>query len=896
MSARAGRVLWRLAWREVLAERRRHLLIVGLLTVVVAAAVAVGVGARTAEPTDELRERADFGAADVTVVLWTDSGGVPYEELPRELQDEVDARFGGPVERPTSREVEAVLAEVVPGATVARFDEGWMRVGGGGVEVLVGDPSHPLLAGRLVGDVDTPLRSGEVLASTRLLANLGAEVGDTVALGRLGTVSIVGQVAHPIRGSSPLLVHPDTPEAATLVFREVWYLDVPEVRAGDLSVVHELERQIASAHPSDELLGPTPIDAQVSARTDGGMVHAVPRPRQYAAFGPVLALVLLVQVGFVAAATFATGTRRRVRELGMLAASAGATPRQIRGLVRRQALVLGVVGAASGAVLGLATAALGRPVIERLAGRPIDAIVVHPVDVALPVLLALVATLVAAWVPARTVAAAPLTSALAGRIPLPRVRRAVAPKAVVLAVAGAVLVVVASQLEPGAMWGTSRVYMELRRSMSPGIVAALRGVGVTLGVALLLAGGARLAAPLLQLGGRVAGSRRLPTRLAMRDSARQRTRSAAAVSATLVVLTVPVLVAAVATSEARQQDQRERSTRNDVVLVSGPSYLDRPLRPTDDMVETTRGVLPPIRTELRVRLLSTGFDEPVSLTAVHDSPDGPDGPPPPAALLSGAAVASDELLDLLGVEPTEAVVVVRPPLLGGQLGPLPSTGLLAFTEDGRTPATEAAGATLVDVVEVSLSLGWRFPDLLIPKRIVEELGVEPVTEMVVMELHAPIDPATATTAQEVARNAPVPFSVQSSPPAAPMPLLRVLLIAGGAAAMLALLIAALTAALAATESDHDLRMMRAIGADPRLRPRFRARQAAYHTLLAAVLAVPVGLLLALAVGRAVDAPSPPVVPWAALVVYITAVPLIVAVPFRLFSRTAVSLTSQRRPT
>lgn len=72
-------------------------------------------------------------------------------------------------------------------------------------------------------------------------------------------------------------------------------------------------------------------------------------------------------------------------------------------------------------------------------------------------------------------------------------------------------------------------------------------------------------------------------------------------------------------------------------------------------------------------------------------------------------------------------------------------------------------------------------------------------------------------------------------------------IAIGAALLVAMVILGLVTMLSATESDHDVRAMVAVGAPPRIRRGLLGLQGGLHSLVGAVLAVPLGLLLVKAV-------------------------------------------------
>jgi putative ABC transport system permease protein len=108
------------------------------------------------------------------------------------------------------------------------------------------------------------------------------------------------------------------------------------------------------------------------------------------------------------------------------------------------------------------------------------------------------------------------------------------------------------------------------------------------------------------------------------------------------------------------------------------------------------------------------------------------------------------------------------------------------------------------------------------------------------------------------------------------------LIAVLVAVLVALTITAIAVALGETEARADQRTLLAIGADPRLRRRIVAARAGVIALLAAVLAVPAGLLPAwgLYAGRG----QPLVIPLPEIVVVLVALPLVAIAGALLLSR------------
>ncbi len=238
----------------------------------------------------------------------------------------------------------------------------------------------------------------------------------------------------------------------------------------------------------------------------------------------VLATIGLVFVGLLAIAGFTVMAQRRLRALGMLGAI-GASHRHIRLVLLANGLVIGGVGALAGAVLGVAAWVTLSPRLESSLGRRIDRFDLPWTPLAIAVLLAAGTAVVASWWPARAAARIPVVAALSGRPAPPRPAHR-------FAALGAVLLAV----------GMGLLYQADQRKELYIISGAL-----TTAIAVLLLAPAGVAAI-----GRLAGRAPLAPRLAMRDLARYRSRSSAALAAiTLAVGIAAVVALSTAVSAAR---------------------------------------------------------------------------------------------------------------------------------------------------------------------------------------------------------------------------------------------------------------------------------------------------------------------------------------------------------
>jgi len=134
-------------------------------------------------------------------------------------------------------------------------------------------------------------------------------------------------------------------------------------------------------------------------------------------------LVLVVEVlglafiGLVSVASFSVMAQRRLRALGMLSAI-GATERHLRLVMIAGGLVVGVAAALAGAVLGFAAWFTYVPTLQQATGHVVDAANLPWWAFAIGVVLAIATSVLAGRRPAKTMAAVPVVTALSGR-PVP---------------------------------------------------------------------------------------------------------------------------------------------------------------------------------------------------------------------------------------------------------------------------------------------------------------------------------------------------------------------------------------------------------------------------------------------------------------------------------------------
>ena len=456
--APARRAVIRWAWRLLRREWRQQLLILGLVTVAVAATIVGAAVATTTPPA----ANAGFGTAQDQATFQA-----PDPHLASQIAA-LQHRFG----RVDVIENQAVA---IPGS-INTFDLRAQNPRG-----PYGQPMLSLVSGHY------PAGPGQVAVTSDLAATFRLKVGDLWRSG--GTARRVsGIVANPQNLVDEFaLVVPGqvtAPSQVTVLF------DARGVPA------HRIGLNVSIPHPasSGNVLNPETI---VLALATVGML-----------------LIALVGIG-----GFTVLAQRRLRSLGLLAAQ-GATARNIGLVVRANGVLVGILGAAAGLVLGLAAWLAYRPSVESDAHHAIGAFQLPWTVIGVALALAVVATYFAASWPARSVTRIPVVTALSGRpAPPKQVHRSALPGLILLVGAAALF----------AYSGTTN------GNGSGALVLVLGFVALIAAVILL----APACLTLLAWLGRRAP---ISARLALRDLARYRARSGSALAAITLGVLIAMLV------------------------------------------------------------------------------------------------------------------------------------------------------------------------------------------------------------------------------------------------------------------------------------------------------------------------------------------------------------------
>ena len=147
-----------------------------------------------------------------------------------------------------------------------------------------------------------------------------------------------------------------------------------------------------------------------------------------------LATVGMLLIALVSIGGFTVLAQRRMRSLGMLE-SMGATDRNVRLVLEANGVIVGLVGAVFGFVVGLVLWLVYRPHNEQSAHHLIPTFALPWHVIAPAMVLAVVATFFAAGYPARAITRVPVVTALAGRPAPPRqIHRSLVPGVIALVI------------------------------------------------------------------------------------------------------------------------------------------------------------------------------------------------------------------------------------------------------------------------------------------------------------------------------------------------------------------------------------------------------------------------------------------------------------------------------
>jgi putative ABC transport system permease protein len=829
-AAMARRSLSRWALRLAVREWKQRVLIV-LLVAVASAATLLGIAVASATPGTP--NAGVYGTAQTLV------------ELP-----------------PGTPDLPAVIAKIEKayGAGSVVYDQPIVTGQAGGADLRAQDPAAPytrVLLGLVSGRY--PSGAGQVAVTSGLARLYGLSTGSTwhVPAGSGAQAGRAFTVTGIVEDPSNLL--------------DEFALVAPGQLAGP--------GQLASSGRVRIFLGESMDSAAASRAGDVIPADAVvtePTPNDNF-FSPativlIVSVIGLVFIGLVATAAFTVMAQRRQRALGMLA-SLGATEADVRFVLIADGLFAGVTGAVLGAAAALGAWLWYAPHLATATAHTVDPFSLPWAAVVIGLVLAVATSVIAAVWPGRSVSKVPVVAAISGRVEAPQlVHRSLRPGFIFL---GAGLFVLFFSGGAGGGGGGGG-YLTIAGLLCCEIASAL------------------LAPFIVDRLARLAWRAPLASRLALRDLARYRSRSGAALAAVsfaVFIATVAIVLASVRYDDALDYVAPNMAV-NQLILYN----------PGDDPSQYQPGQSAPAaklaatRTEADALAAQLHAPAPVELElAVTANVPQPaistNGPPSSSAAqnLPGA------LVSLHGRGAGGQLYVATPALLkafgisGGEVNPaadlltiraqLPSTGGLALVSGAflaQSPPGCPAGTCILNPViqEVGkLPAGSSLPNTVITEGAVKALHETVVPVGWLLQAPSALTPAQVNAARQAAVGLGTTIETKSGQ-------LSLNEISTGATVgglLLALGVLAMTVGLIRSETLRDLRTLSAAGASGRTRRALTGVTTAAIAFLGAALGAVAGVLAVLAWARADLTLVFGNVPWSDIGLLVIGMPLIGAV-------------------
>ncbi|MGW3076511.1 FtsX-like permease family protein [Kitasatospora sp. NPDC001132] len=904
----AWRVALRIARRDALRAKGRSALIAAMVALPVLGVTGADVVHRSGQLTPAERVERVVGGADALVTSL--DPGRPVEQAPI-AEDGAFSVQPRPGDQPTAEQQKGastdpavlVASLLPPGSSLTPARPG-PEAGATSPEGLVrtltteADLADPVWRGRLdLVEGRAPEAPHEVAVTRAFLDRSGLAPGATTTLqglehttytitgmverpGELGRVELVarpGELIDPL--SAALAAGGPAAEKPTAV-RSAWLVRLPSGAALDWAAVQRFNAHGYTLTARSVALAPPPERAVPYYRDAYRYSDPTAANNTRMVVATVSGMALL-EVALLAGPAFAVGARRSRRQLALLGA-AGGSRAHVGAVVLGGGVVLGATGAVVGVVLGTAAVAVLRPWIEQFGGARFGHFAVPPLDLLAIAGIGLVTALLAAALPALQAARRSVTAGLTGRDTVRGPSRRVTVAGVALLALGAAL----------AMYGAGAVHRD-----QPGVGGYDTRTLTVLGGSVVAELGLLLCTPMLvALTGRAAGRLPLGPRLALRDCARHRSRTAPAVAAVMAAVAGAVAIGVYTTSTdaENRRDYRPQAPYGAVQLIShidGPRLADERtelegqlsgLGPRGDLGEveyrwcencssTVQLKGPVERRGLGAPPRVAAGDVTVlhNLFAVHDQAAE-------QALAAGKLLVFDRAL--VGAD-GKAVLLLR----GGGGAPL---------EPGQVPKPELQEVP-VDAVLVDDPAAADFAQGLVLPSALPGLGLAARPTGSVWLPATPPDRKAQQRAEAAAirldRLAQLTVERGYQPKGDALTLALT-----GFAGLVVLGAAGIATGLAAADSRQDQATLAAVGAPPRIRRTMAGLQCTLIALLGALLGavngfVPaVGLLKSRASGFGAE-PALITAPWGELLLIVLVLPLVAGLLAALLTRSRVPL-------
>lgn len=559
------RAALRIARRDAIRAKGRSALVAAMIAVPVLGVTALDVTYRSMTPTTAEKLTGQMGSADA---LFVDQQMGPLEQMPdAEMLQQADADAPGPVEPPPPVDVtttfpegsRAISIESVPASVTTEH-------GIADTDIYEFRTSDALARGKVdLVRGSYPRGPGEMAATEAFLKKTGLSVGSTTTVRNYGAkFTITGVIEQPNDlKSKALFADPGTVIAPWKARADhdkkvlppntnlkEWLVKGPDGVGVTWSDVVKANKSGVLVTSRQVVLDPPP-DSEIPLLKKTGRQDLGGGSSEWSAALLTVVSMAVLEIVLLAGPAFAVGARRSRRQLGLLG-TCGGDRRHVRAVVIGGGVVLGGVGAVTGVALGLGLTAAFRPMIEEWTGQRFGTLAIRPAELLLIAAIGLVTGLLAAFAPAVVASRQSILESLTGR-------RGVRRSSRVLPLVGAGVLALGAAV---AVYGGISENSEL---VAGGSVVAELGL---LGCIPVIVG----------LLGRLGRSLPLSPRIALRDAARNRGRTAPAVAAVMAAVAGSVAVTtfmASKTAEAEYEYRPSLTQGTIAVMSNSPQSADR---------------------------------------------------------------------------------------------------------------------------------------------------------------------------------------------------------------------------------------------------------------------------------------------------------------------------------
>ncbi|MEU6870984.1 FtsX-like permease family protein [Streptomyces sp. NPDC046751] len=560
MSVLTGwRAALRMARRDAMRSKGRSALVVAMIAVPVLGVTALDVTYRSVTPTATEKLTASMGSSDA---LFSDRRSGPIEQLPNaQMYSSVDENAPLDEDAPEidisttfPKGSRAISLQSAPASVTTAYGINSTDIR----EIRTSDPLARGMVELVRGAY--PHGTNEMAATEPFLKSTGLDIGSTTTVRNSGEkYRITGVVEQPdALKTEALFADPGAVIAPWKAKSEhdkkvtppntqpvEWLVKGPEGAGVTWPDVMRANKSGILVTSRQVVLDPPP-DSEVPLLARKGYSPIPSSPTELSTALITVTALAVLEIVLLAGPAFAVGARRSRRQLGLLG-TCGGDRRHVRAVVLGGGLVLGGIGAVTGVVVGLGLTTVFRTTIEEWAGHRFVSLALRPTELLAIAVIGLITGLLAAFAPALVASRQSVLESLTGR-------RGVRRSSRVLPIVGACVLVIGTGV---AVYGGTSGNSTL---VSGGSVVAELGLLACIPVIVGFLG---------RLG------RRLPLspRMALRDAARNRGRTAPAVAAVMAAVAGSVAIATYMSSTGAEAefDYTPSMTEGTVVLSSASS-------------------------------------------------------------------------------------------------------------------------------------------------------------------------------------------------------------------------------------------------------------------------------------------------------------------------------------